>query len=30
MRVIPYKVDLDQHYDKLVEYLKERNPKTAE
>ena len=30
MRVIPYKIDLDQHYDKLVAYLKERNPKTAD
>ena len=30
MRVIPYKIDLDKHYDLLVAYLKERNPKTAE
>lgn len=30
MRVIPYKIDLDQHYDALAAYLKERNPKTAE
>jgi hypothetical protein len=30
MRVVPYKLDLDQHYDALASYLKERNPKTAE
>ena len=30
MRVIPYKIDLDLHYDALVAYLKERNPKTAD
>ena len=30
MRVIPYKIDLDQHYEALVAYLKERNPKTAD
>jgi hypothetical protein len=30
MRVVPYKIDLDQHYDALLSYLKERNPKTAE
>jgi hypothetical protein len=30
MRVVPYKIDLDQNYDALVAYLKERNPKTAE
>ena len=30
MRVVPYKVDLDKHYEALVGYLKERNPKTAE
>ena len=30
MRVVPYKINLDEHYDELIEYLKERNPKTAQ
>lgn len=30
MRVTPYKIDLDEHYDQFVSYLKERNPKTAD
>jgi hypothetical protein len=30
MRVVPYKIDLDQHYEALIAYLKERNPKTAD
>jgi len=30
MRVVPYKIDLDLHYEALATYLKERNPKTAD
>ena len=30
MRVVPYKIDLDENYEALLAYLKERNPKTAE
>lgn len=30
MRVVPYKINLDVVYDDLLDYLKKRNPKTAE
>ena len=30
MRVVPYKINLDECYTELAAYLKERNPKTAE
>lgn len=30
MRVVPYKIDLDELEGALISYLKERNPKTAE
>lgn len=30
MRVVPYKINLDETYEELVTYLKERNPKTAD
>lgn len=30
MRVVPYMIDLDENYDTFVNFLKERNPKTAE
>ena len=29
MKVVPYKIDLDAHYEPLVKYLKERNPSSA-
>jgi hypothetical protein len=30
MRVVPYRVNLDETFTELVAYLKERNPKTAD
>lgn len=30
MRVVPYKVNLDECFPELIAFLKERNPKTAD
>lgn len=30
MKVVPYKIDLDKYSNDLAQFLKERNPKTAE